>query len=890
MSWSGRLHRVTLRLLPAATRGRLGEDLAAVFAAQLDDARRVGRWAAVRLTARELTALAGFAWTAHREAARRRRVDDDRLAAGRRPAMVGAFVQDLRYATRLMWRSPGYVGVCVLTIALAIGANTAIFSVFHGVLLKALPFAEPDRLVVLGHHTAGGEALDSTTAGNLYDWMRGATAFEAIAGYSATERIVTVPDGTERMRGVIAVGPLFEVLGRQAAVGRALTAADDDPAAPRVVVVSDGLARRLFPGRSAVGEALTINGEPHAVVGVMPEDFAFFDYGDQYWLPARFDTAFRDNRDQYFLSGLARLRADTTREQARVQLNTVMDAIRRAHPQFTENAVAGVVPLREVLLDGVERRLTLLMGAAAFVLLIACANLGNLLMARATERRREMAVRHALGAATGRLARQALAETVWLAATGGVGGVVVGAVLVSLLTRHLPADLPRLGGVALDGTVLAFTAGVTLAAGLLIGVFPAMRVTSADTLGALRDGTRVVGRGSVVRAGLIGSQVALTLMLLAGAALLARSFAALTSVPRGFAAERLLTVTVSVPTSVYRTVAERSDFFERAATALEALPGVRAVTMTTALPVDGRGAGAWFNRLDRPTPPDRTPPAVPYRIVRANYFAAMGIALRRGRGFTAEDGAEGRAAVVVSESVARRFFAGEDPIGKRIYLGAPDNRVVPDAAIVGVVVDVKQRGLDEEGAEAVYAPHRGVRWAQNMTLAIRTAGDPRGLAAPVRTRLRALDPRVPLTRLQTMDDIVARALAPTRSSMTLVSVFAGVALVLAVVGVFGVVSYAVAQQRGDLAVRLALGATASAVLRLVLGRGLVPVAIGAAVGLGGAVAMAPLIGSLLFGVAPTDPLTLGAATVVLLGTAAVAVALPARRATTVDPVEVLRQG
>ena len=865
--------------------------MAEVFAAQLDDTRRRhGRTAAARLLLRELIALGAFAWREHR-ASSRPRLDERLLAPSHgRTSMLASLAQDLRYAGRLLWRSPGFALVCMATMALAIGANTAIFSVMHGVMLKALPFDGPERLVVLGHHTSGGEALDSTTPGNLYDWMRAATAFESIAGFAPTERIVTVGDGAERIRGGLCIGPLFEVLGRQAVEGRALTAADDDPGSARVVVLSTRLARRLFGGPSGgVGQALTINGDPHTIVGVMPADFAFFDYDYEYWVPARFDAAFRGNRDQYFLAGLARLKAGVDIDQARTQLDTVMDAIRRDYPQYTQNATAAVAPLKEVLLDGVERRLVLLMGAAAFVLLIACANLGNLLLARAANRRREMAVRQALGAGHGRLVRQVLAESVWLTVAGGACGLALGAGLLRLLTTHLPQDLPRLGGIGLSPDVLLFTGGVSVAAGLFIGVFPALQLAAGPAMAALRDGTRVVGRTGPLRAGLVSSQLALALMLLVGAGLLARSFVALLDVPPGFDTGRLLTFATSIPSATYRTPADRAGFFERAALGIEQLPGVRAVTLTTTLPVTGRGNGAWFNRVDRPWPADQTPPAVPNRVVRANYFEVMGIPLRRGRTFTADDGGEGRRVVIVSESIARRFFAGEDPIGKHIYMGAPDNRVVPDSEIIGIVADVKQLGLDEERAETVYAPHTAVPSITNLNIAVRTTIDPASLAPAVRDLMRRLDPGVPLIRMQTMDDILGRALAPTRSSMILVAVFAAVALSLAVIGVFGVLSYTVTQQSAEFGIRMALGATRDRVLWLVLGRGMLPVAIGVALGIGGAVAVARYLRGLLFGVTPTDPATLAGVTALLVATAAVAAYLPARRATQVDPVQILRE-
>ena len=397
------------------------------------------------------------------------------------------------------------------------------------------------------------------------------------------------------------------------------------------------------------------------------------------------------------------------------------------------------------------RRLLVLMAAVAFVLLIACGNLANLLLARATARRREMAVRHALGADRNRLLRQMIAESLLLALAGGVAGLVLGVGLVRVLVEYLPDTLPRRSAIRLDGWVLLFTFAVSLLSGLLFGVFPALQVTSRRALSALREGTRSSPRMGVVRRALVASQVALALILLVGAGLLLRSFAHLTDVSPGFRTDRLLTFTASVPTATYRTPAERATFFEAAAAALESMPGVAGVTLTTTLPVAGRGNGAWFNIIERPWPASETPPGVPNRVVRANYFQTLGIPLLRGRTFTAADGLQGTRAVVVSESVARRFFDDREAIGHHIYMGTSDNRVVPDAEIVGVVADVKQTGLDEERSEAVYVPHALVPDIASFTFAIRTTVDPSTLVSTTRGVMRRLDPGVPLIRVQTMD-------------------------------------------------------------------------------------------------------------------------------------------
>ena len=379
--WARSLHRRLLRFLPVETREHHGDEISLVFDELLRDARARGRFAAFRVAVREIATLLRFCW---RE---RQATPDDVLhmaqLEGRRP-MFGPLVQDLRHAARLLRRSPGFTCVALLTMGLAVGANTAVFSVVNAVLLRTLPFTDPDGVVVLGHRTNGGDSLDSTTPGNLHDWMHDATAFSAMAGFSSTERIVMANGQAERIRGGISVGSIFAVLGRDAALGRTLTAHDDDAAADPVVVLSARLARRLFGEATAIGQSLHINSIAYTVVGVMPADFAFFDYDYEYWIPARFDAAFRVNRDQYFLLGIARLRPDTTVTQAHAQLNTVMDGIRQAYPQFTQNATAAVLPMKEVLLDGVGTRLLVLMGAVGFVLLIACGNLAHLLLARAT--------------------------------------------------------------------------------------------------------------------------------------------------------------------------------------------------------------------------------------------------------------------------------------------------------------------------------------------------------------------------------------------------------------------------------------------------------------------------------------------------------------------------
>jgi putative ABC transport system permease protein len=888
------LYRVALRLLPVEVRDRHGDQMAAVFADLVHEARRRrGVRGVLRLTAAELAALVRFAWCERRGRPSPPRIDERLLTwsiepEGRSP-MFASLAQDVRYAIRMLRRTPGFTVVCVVTMALAIGANSAIFSAVNGVLLKALPYRDAGRIVVLGHVNDGFDGLGSTTPGNFYDWQARATAFDSMAAFAYTERILTWSGNADRVLGAQSAGSIFDVLGRSAAEGRAFTAGDDHPGAPAVIVLSHSLARRLFGEHSPVGRTLGVGGVPFTVVGVMPADFTFPDYDAQFWIPARFDAKFRGNRDQYFLQAVARLKADVPLEQARAQLNTVMDAIRRDYPQFTQNARGGVVPMKDLLVDNVRTRLLTLMGAVAFILLIACANLGNLLLGRASARKREIAVRYALGARPGRLVRQMLTESVLLALAGGVAGLALGYALLDVLVTWLPQNLPRANEIHLDPAVVAFTAVVSIASGLAFGLFPALQLAARAPIETVRDGTRGSTHSARIRTTLVVAEVALALMLLAGAGLLVRSFDKLLEVDPGFRATRLLTLRVGVPTDVYKTPQQRVAFFEELRGRIQRLPGVQAAAMTSYLPVTGYGTGAWFNILDKPTPSDRTPPGVAYRVVSPDFFQTLGIPLLRGRLLTDDDRVDGRRAIVISQAVAKRFWPNEDPLGKRIYLGAPDNRLFPDAEIVGVVGDVAQLSIDSGGGETVYGTHRMMPFWGTFTFSVRTAVDPVSITGAIRAQLQELDPTVPMFAVRTIDEVLAQSRAPARSSMLLVGLFAALALVLAVIGVFGVLSYSVTQRTTELGIRMALGASARSVKLLVLGQGMAPVAAGVAIGIGGALGLTRFMEALLFGVTPTDPLTFVSVSMLLAAIAAVASYIPARRATRVDPVRVLRQ-
>jgi putative ABC transport system permease protein len=902
MSTSARLYRVALRLLPSEIREHHGEQMAAVFAQFLRDARRRGgRRLAARTAYVELRDLVWFAWAEHRGHAQRqrsRRFDErqfawpaDSLTSGstRKPLMIASLLQDIRYGVRMLLRTPGFSLVCVLTMALAIGANTAIFSAVNAVLLQPLRYHDPERLVVIGHRPSDGVGLNSTTPGNFYDWQRDATGFEAMAAWAATERNIANPSSADRVPGVASAGSLFDVLGRRALFGRTFAASEDGPGKPLVVVLSHTLWQRLYGNdRSAIGRTLRLGAAAYTVIGVMPPDFAFPDENAQFWIPASFDTAFRGNRDQYFMLAAARLKPGVSAAQAQSQLASVMDRIRREFPRETQSAQAAVMPMQALLVDGIQTRLFTLMGAVACVLLIACANLGNLLLARAASRRREIALRQALGARPVRIFRQLLTESLILAILGGALGIALGAGLLTSLLALLPANLPRASEVRLDATVLVFTLLIALGSGVVFGIFPAMHLASRGSGEALREGTRGTRRGGWVHKGLVIAEVALAIVLLTGAGLLVRSFARLIDVDPGFKAEQLLTFRVAIAFEKYPKPEQRLAFFEAVRHKLRELPGVEGVAMTTVLPVTGRGTGAWFNMLERPVPADRTPPGVPYRVVSHDALQVLGIPLLRGRYFTADDRRDGFRAVIVSESVERRFWPGGSALGKSIYMGAPDNRIIDDAVIVGIVADVKQQGLDESSPAAVYIPHAEVPLMPVFSFALRSSIAPASLTSAARAAVREIDSAAPMFRVRTIDDVLSESTQPARSSMVLLSGFAAVALLLAVLGVFSVLSYGVAQRAKEFGIRMSLGAGSRQVVLLVLRQGLIPVAAGIALGLAGAFGLTRFMQSLLFGVTATDPLTFAAVGTGLAAVAAIACYLPARRATRVDPAVVLR--
>jgi putative ABC transport system permease protein len=807
--------------------------------------------------------------------------------------MFASLWQDVSYSVRLLVRSPGVTGVALLTLALGIGANTAIFSIVNGVLLQPLPYPAPQDLYLIQHRDeTDSTQLSTTTPGNFYDIREAAHGFRPMAAFSGAIETLTGRGEPERLQGVRSAGSILEVLGVTPHAGRIFTEADDVPGAPRTVVISHRLSQRLFSGNTAaVGQSITLAGQPHTIVGVMPSEFSFPDTRADFWAPAHFDAAMRRSRTEYFLLILGRRSAETTAGSALGELGTIMTRIRNEFPQANAGVLLDARPLHEATVTNVRPMLLIMMGSVACVLLIGCANLANLLLARATGRHREMAVRQALGAGRGRLVRQLLVESLVLAMAGGVAGALTGSLFLDALVAWLPAGIPRIESARVDGRVLFFTFLTAAGSGIAFGLAPAAQLAGGHPAAVLRANTRSSTGRAPLRSALVIAELAIALVLLTGAGLLIRSFVLMQRVDPGFGGGDILTLQVRLEGPAYENAPNRLALVHATVDSLAALPGATGAAASSYAPIVGRGTGAWFNIIGRPTAAGTTPPGVPYRVITPGYFTVMEIPILRGRALTARDGAGGTPSVVISESLARRFWrspADGEPIGAEIWLGAPENKLFERATIVGIARDVRLAGLGSSLTDAVYGVTSLMPFWRNFTFAMKAGGDPMALASAARQIVREADPSLAVTSVQTMDDILRSSLAPTRASMLLLTVFAGLALVMAAIGVFGVMSYAVTLRSREMGIRLALGARPAEVRRTVVIDGLKQAVAGIVIGLLAAVMLTRVMDTLLFGVPPRDPLTLACVAGVLLVTALLACYLPARRATRVDPLVVLR--
>ena len=797
--------------------------------------------------------------------------------------------RDLRFALRRLARAPGFAASAVLCLALGIGANTAIFSVINAVLLRPLPHAEPERLVGIWEASRVRESERNTVSpANYLDWQSVTASFSGMAAvYDATAGLT----GTGRPEEVSVQGAtagLFEVLGIPAALGRTFVPADDRPGAPAVALLSHGLWQRRFSGDpSVVGSAIRLDGAPVTVVGVMPPWTESI--GDvprpALWLAMRLDPSldYRAISGRY-MKVVGRLAPGVTVARAQADLATVATRLQAEHPDFNTGWSVNVVPLTEQIVGGARGHLVLLGGVVVLVLLIACGNVANLMLAQATARRREMAVHAALGASTLALARRLLVESLVIALAGGALGVLIAWWSTEALTA-LASGLPRTHEIGVDGAALAFTLVVSLAAGIGFGLVPALHAAGGDLQEGLKDGGRTsAGRAGRTRNLLIGAQVAASLVLLVGAALLLKSFARLQSVDLGFNPDHVLTARVSLGGERYADQERQVRFFEELIGRVRELPEVRAVGATTWLPLTGRGSATRMTIEGEPPPAPGHEPGADVRAVDPGFFSAMEIPVIRGRGIEPGDRAGVPGSVVVSQSFVDRYLPGRDPIGRRIRMPWGDTLA---GTVVGVVRDVRHQGADSLPSPTVYWPLAQFP-SSFMTLVIRTDRDPMRPASAVVAQVRALDPDQPVADLKPFDEWLGGAVARRRFSLLLLGGFAVLAMVLTAIGLYGTTAYGVAQRTRELGIRLALGAGRRDVLWSVLRHALVVVGIGIAAGLVGAVTLSRLLGSLLFEVSATDPVVFAGIAFMLLVVSAAAGFFPARRATRVDPMVALR--
>lgn len=812
----------------------------------------------------------------------------------RRKEWMDEVKQDLRYGWRKLRTQPGFAAVAILTLALGVGANTAIFSVVHAVLLRPLPYAEADRLVQVWEVSPDGDDHNVISSGNYMDWGERASSFEVLGAYGWTFGLGIIgEDGEPRHVVATSLTPsAFRLLGVEPLYGRAFTVEEGRPGGSPVAILSHGLWVRQFgadPG--VVGRTLSMNETLYAIVGVMPPDFDFPNPNVDLWMPLTFGEEDRPVRRSHQWNVLGRLTEGVSPQQAQVEMDAIAARLAEEHPQYMEGWGVNVLPFRADLVVGVRPLLLVLFGVVVVVLLIACANLANLFLARAMAREREVAVRRAIGAGRWRLIRQFLTESLLVAFLGGALGVVVIAVGLDALVALAPADIPLLNHTRIDGVVVGFAATVTVLATFLFGLVPALRATRTDPASSLRAAHEHAGgvRQARLRAGLLVTEMALSVVLLVGAGLLVRSFWRLQSVDLGFDKERLLTVMIDLPLTAYPNTPEQVQFYHRLLERVGGLPGVVSAAGTTQPPVIGYNNTFSFAIENRPSgDADGREDPVPLRGVTPGFFRTMGISLLRGRVLDERDRAGVPRAIVINESLARRHWSDESPLGKRISFEGPDGERWWE--IVGIVRDTRHFGADRPPVPALYVAHAQKTWGWMswLTVLVRTEGDPLAVAPAFRYALRNLDDRLPIERLTTMDEVYAESNARRRFAASLLGGFAVLALVLGVVGIYGVLSYSVARRTREIGLRMALGAQRRTVAVAFLRDGLTLALVGVVIGLAVALLLSRFLESLVFGIATTDLLTFAGVPVLLTALAALAAYLPARRATRIDPVRALR--
>ena len=807
-------------------------------------------------------------------------------------------MQDIRYGVRMLAKHKAFTSVAVITLALGIGANTAIFSVVNELLLRPLPYRNDEQIVMLWEVAPEGRHQNTTSRANFRQWRAQSTSFEHMAAFSDQRFNLTGTGEPEELSIQLASADLFKVLGVDPILGRTFVPEDDEAGNTPVVVLSYGLWQRRFGGQSSViGQTITLNGIQFSIIGVMPANFQFHikhrsgtGRPAELWTILPMPSGGAANERGRFLSVVARLKPGIAQEQAAAEMRTIAARLSDEVPQYNKNFSAEVLPLREQFFGNVRRPLWLMLGAVGFVLLIACANVANLLLSLATAREKEIAVRAALGARRGRIVRQLLTESVLLALLGSVLGLGLAWLGIKALVAISPSDLVSLQTVGLNLTVLLWTLGVSLMTGIVFGLAPALHISRLNLNDSLKEGGKSesgqAGGSRRLRNALVVAEIALAVVLLASAGLLIKSFVRLQQVDRGFSTDNILTMVIRLPGLRYEEDAQVVTFFNQAMERVRQLPNVRSAGMVNFLPLyGGLGSSTAFKIEGRPEPPPGQLPGCDVRVADAGYFPSMGIPLLRGRNFSDAEQRESKRVILINEAMARKHFHNEDPIGHRLDVAMFETPLW--AEVIGVVGNVRYDSLIDESPPAVYFPHPDLAYPF-MSLVIRTDGDPAAIAPSVQREIRALDPNQPVSDVRTMERVMSEWVSRSRFNTLLLGLFAALATLLSAVGIFGVMNYSVALRTREIGLRLAVGAQPRQVLMLILKQGLLLTIVGVVLGLAAAFALTRLLSGLLFGVTAVDATTFTTISLLLVIVSLLACYLPARRAMRIDPLQALR--
>jgi len=798
-------------------------------------------------------------------------------------------LQDLKYAVRTLGKNPGFTFVILAVLALGIGANTAIFSIVYAVMLRPLPYPQAERLVMVweDYQKRGGPQREWTNPANFADWRAQNTSFSEMFFLNDWNPTLTGDAEPELVSGSLVSQGMFATLGVQPALGRAFSEVEDKPKGERVLVLSDGYWKRRFGGdRQILGRSLLLSGNAYTVIGIMPPGFRFpIIPNADVWAPAQLAA---DSRGNAFLRVIARLKPGVSIGQASSEMNTIAGRLEQQYPETNKGTGVFLANLQADMAGPARLALLLLLSAVGLVLLIACANVANLLMARASARQKEIAVRRALGASRGRLVRQLLTESLLLSFAGGVLGILLAVWLSGILAAAAPDGLAQAYSFTMDANILLFTALVSLVTGVLFGIAPALQATRREVQGVLQEGSRgSSGAHDRMRRALVVCEVALSLVLLTGAGLLLKSFYLVLQQNPGFNPQHVMALSINLPQTKYAEAPQATAMYREILQAVRALPGVTSAGAVNNLPLSGNNSDTTFFVEGQSESSADYKHRAWYTPITTGYLETMQIPLRRGRGFSERDDAQAGRVILINETMARQFFPGADPIGKRIGFGQRPSAETKWREIVGVVGNVRFFGLEQEEDPAIYFPHAQVA-ARRMNVVVRSTGDAVALGAALRSTVWGLDRDLAIPQMQTLEEVISLSVASRKFSLFLVGAFAALALLLAAVGLYGLMSFAVTQRTREIGIRMALGAQPGEMRALVLKQGMVLAGIGAGLGLLLALALGRSLETLLFGIRPNDPATFVAVAVALAAVAALACYIPARRATRVDPMVALR--